>query len=233
MAKHRAKPTGSKKRKTSSRPPDAASFQRRYHEARDLAVAGQIASARVILDEIAAHAPDLQWQALILNDRGVLATADGDLQAAGQWFDNAVALDTNCQVARQNLAALSATNDEGRATTRTSNPDTTLQEPSIADVRKARIAILSFLFNWPSTGGGIVHTYELIEFLRRVGFHLHHIFARLRPGESAGSLAIYRIRMRFWSFPTMIGARTKFCVDFRRQWQGSNRITSSSRIPGA
>jgi glycosyltransferase involved in cell wall biosynthesis len=37
---------------------------------------------------------------------------------------------------------------------------------------------LSFLFNWPSTGGGIVHTVELVDFLGRAGFETRHLFAR-------------------------------------------------------
>jgi glycosyltransferase involved in cell wall biosynthesis len=41
-----------------------------------------------------------------------------------------------------------------------------------------RIAILSFLFNWPSTGGGNMHTAGLVEFLRRAGYEVRHFFAR-------------------------------------------------------
>jgi hypothetical protein len=45
-------------------------------------------------------------------------------------------------------------------------------EPSI------RVAILSFLFNWPSTGGGNMHTAGLAEFLGRAGYEVRHYFAR-------------------------------------------------------
>jgi glycosyltransferase involved in cell wall biosynthesis/2-polyprenyl-3-methyl-5-hydroxy-6-metoxy-1,4-benzoquinol methylase len=44
-----------------------------------------------------------------------------------------------------------------------------------------RVAILSFLFNWPSTGGGIVHTVELADFLGRAGYQVRHIYARRVP----------------------------------------------------
>ena len=44
--------------------------------------------------------------------------------------------------------------------------------------RPRRIAILSLLFNWPSTGGGTVHTAELGKFLSRAGFDVRHIYAR-------------------------------------------------------
>jgi glycosyltransferase involved in cell wall biosynthesis len=41
-----------------------------------------------------------------------------------------------------------------------------------------RIAVLSFLFNWPSTGGGNMHTAGLVEFLGRAGYEVRHFYAR-------------------------------------------------------
>ena len=41
-----------------------------------------------------------------------------------------------------------------------------------------RIALLSFLFNWPSTGGGNIHTVELATFLGRAGYEVRHFYAR-------------------------------------------------------
>ncbi len=43
---------------------------------------------------------------------------------------------------------------------------------SQTQLASARIALLSFLFNWPSTGGGIVHTVELANFLTQAGFEV-------------------------------------------------------------
>ena len=40
------------------------------------------------------------------------------------------------------------------------------------------MAILSFLFNWPSTGGGNHHTAELAAFLARAGYEVKHFFAQ-------------------------------------------------------
>lgn len=40
-----------------------------------------------------------------------------------------------------------------------------------------KIAIVSLLFNWPSTGGGIVHTAELCRFLQEHGFEICHFYA--------------------------------------------------------
>jgi hypothetical protein len=41
-----------------------------------------------------------------------------------------------------------------------------------------RVAIVSFLFNWPSTGGGNHHTAELAAFLARAGYEVRHFFAQ-------------------------------------------------------
>jgi glycosyltransferase involved in cell wall biosynthesis len=43
--------------------------------------------------------------------------------------------------------------------------------------------VLSFLFNWPSTGGGIVHTVELAQFLAKAGYEVRHFYARYDPWE--------------------------------------------------
>ena len=37
------------------------------------------------------------------------------------------------------------------------------------------------LFNWPTTGGGNVHTYELAMFLSQAGYEVKHIFLRYEP----------------------------------------------------
>jgi hypothetical protein len=43
---------------------------------------------------------------------------------------------------------------------------------------RVRVAVLSFLFNWPSTGGGNMHTAGLVEFLGRAGYGVRHFYAR-------------------------------------------------------
>lgn len=49
-----------------------------------------------------------------------------------------------------------------------------------------RIAIVSLLFNWPSTGGGIVHTAELAQFLSVDGYDVCHFFAVYEPWSVGG-----------------------------------------------
>ncbi|WP_437187873.1 glycosyltransferase family 4 protein [Planctomicrobium sp. SH668] len=44
-----------------------------------------------------------------------------------------------------------------------------------------KIAILSLLFNWPSTGGGTVHTKDLAYFLTNAGYQVRHLYAAYEP----------------------------------------------------
>ena len=63
-----------------------------------------------------------------------------------------------------------------------------------------RIAILSFLFNWPSTGGGIVHTVELAKFLKEAGYdvkHFHPEFSSWGIGVVTASTPFAREAMHF------------------------------------
>ncbi len=76
--------------------------------------------------------------------------------------------------------------------------------------RPLRIAIVSLLFNWPSTGGGTVHTYELAQFLERAGFPICHLFAQYadwQVGNVAGDYDIPHIAVSFteseWNAPTI------------------------------
>ncbi|MBW3540734.1 MAG: glycosyltransferase [Planctomycetes bacterium] len=52
---------------------------------------------------------------------------------------------------------------------------------SLSARTRRRIAILSLLFNWPSTGGGIVHTTEAAAFLERAGYCVRHFYAVFGP----------------------------------------------------
>lgn len=95
------------------------------------------------------------------------AAASGNEQAAISGFLHSLSIDPACKAAIDNLQALN---------------------PLIESRRKRRIAILSLLFNWPSTGGGIVHTKELAEVLQIVGYEVRHIYAEF-PDWGIGNVA--------------------------------------------
>lgn len=45
----------------------------------------------------------------------------------------------------------------------------------------SRVAVVSFLFNWPSTGGGNIHTVELCHFLNLAGHRVKHFWIKFDP----------------------------------------------------
>lgn len=75
-----------------------------------------------------------------------------------------------CRAAKANLAYLR----KNTASQRSSSPERDHRE-------SPRIAIVSLLFNWPSTGGGAVHTKELAEHLARSGDAVRHFYAIYAP----------------------------------------------------
>jgi glycosyltransferase involved in cell wall biosynthesis/predicted O-methyltransferase YrrM len=132
------------------------------------------------LEQKAVAAGEVSLIARIANDRAVLAILDGRCNEAERRWADALAIDPTCLPARLNRDFLRAT-CEVKAT------------PPRAGVEPApiRVAILSFLFNWPSTGGGTVHTYELSKFLARAGYEVLHVYARFEPwgvGRVVGDL---------------------------------------------
>jgi glycosyltransferase involved in cell wall biosynthesis len=144
-----------------------------YLRARRTAVQGRIEEAVRLYEQLAHSVTEPRWKAILLNDRAVLTAQIGDAAAARQGFQEAVAMDPRCDPARANLSTLLDDRPESRVEA--------YPPPSGGEARAVRVAILSFLFNWPSTGGGITHTVELAQFLGRAGFRVQHFYARYEP----------------------------------------------------
>src|ERR1017187_4420703 len=136
---------------------------------------------------------------LIQNDLAVLAAMEGKFDEACQGWRGAIESNGECLPARLNLGLVEAELSLSRATVSPSElktvPAPEADEPvalhaarlvcppsSVASpqspFRPVRIALLSFLFNWPSTGGGNMHTAGLVEFLSRAGYDVRHFYAR-------------------------------------------------------
>jgi glycosyltransferase involved in cell wall biosynthesis len=118
-------------------------------------------------------------KALVRNDLAVLAAVGGDLGGARAQLREALAFDDSCEPARANLAVLEA---EFRSLPTPEPPARPAAAPPAAKV-SIKVAVVSFLFNWPSTGGGIVHTVELCQFLVRAGYEVRHFYARCAAWE--------------------------------------------------
>jgi glycosyltransferase involved in cell wall biosynthesis len=106
-----------------------------------------------------------------LNDLGTLAALDGERAAAGEYFEQALAADPQCLAAERNLALLA------QVAPAAADDDDAGGEPPI------KVALVSFLFNWPSTGGGIMHTLELARFLGRAGYDVRLFCPRFAPWQ--------------------------------------------------
>jgi glycosyltransferase involved in cell wall biosynthesis len=198
-----------------------------YWQACRLAEEGRYDEARRLYAELdaATAEDDPRLRALLRNDLAVLAALEGRLDDARRGWIAALEADAACLQARLNDALVGAELDYANA--RPDDFPTDLQylpapEPpwaSQANDGPIRVAILSFLFNWPSTGGGNVHTVELAKFLGRAGYDVRHIYARFpdwRIGEVTGHLPYASHALEFgpaeWRLDEIL-ARYRSAVD--------------------
>jgi hypothetical protein len=160
-----------------------------YAAAAALAEAGDQTAARQAYEALERVAAGASYQAILCNDRAVLAVLAGNRQAALDQFREALAVDASCEPARLNLALLESEPADAQSFTQANHGRDAMHEsasadaPPIATEAPIRVAVLSFLFNWPSTGGGIVHTVELVQFLAKAGYEVRHFYARYDPWE--------------------------------------------------
>lgn len=76
------------------------------------------------------------------------------------------------EVLRQRRVALPA------PTSKKPRPSQPTCEISRHTPNRTRVAIVSLLFNWPSTGGGTVHTFETARFLAQAGYDVRHFYVQ-------------------------------------------------------
>ncbi|MFO0824981.1 MAG: glycosyltransferase [Gemmataceae bacterium] len=146
--------------------------ERRYEQARELALAGEHVQAESILLTLIDEETPPQLRALLQNDLATLAVLAGDQAQARERLQQALKLNPECEPARVNLALL----------TETPEPTSPRPTPSLpASSHSVRVAVVSLLFNWPSTGGGNVHSAELTLFLSQAGYEVRHFYAKYEP----------------------------------------------------
>lgn len=142
-------------------------YQGLYQQAQQCAEQGEVQAAINLYQEVKECASEDILKALASNDLGCLARLNGDDALAQSHFRQALEWNGECESARQNLGSLLPGDVPNLA-----NP---------AKERGIRVTILSFLFNWPSTGGGIIHTVELAIFLQRAGYEVDLIYPQFTP----------------------------------------------------
>lgn len=145
---------------------DDALFLERYQAARQAALDGDTSTAEDAFQALLRSPPDAFWQAVLSNDLACLAAIRGDMPRSLAALETTVSLDPGFALAHQNLTTVR---------------DLSLAADSFRTGKRARIAVLSLLFNWPSHGGGTVHTAEAGRFLTAAGHTVRHFFARYEP----------------------------------------------------
>ncbi len=168
-----------------------------YWKACELIRDGQYEKARTLyaqLEQSAAYASP-QVRALIQNDLAVFAALDEKFDEPCEGWRAALKSDPECMSARLNLDMVQADLSllaptlnvpplhaspapESDGPLATENPDSDVRDPNPSPRGPTRIAVLSLLFNWPSTGGGNMHTAGLVEFLSRAGYDVRHFYAQ-------------------------------------------------------
>lgn len=174
---------------------EAPSWKDEVRRAHRLALSGAVLEALAVLDDLAERDAEISDRALLANDIGVLHASHGDVAAALDALNRALELDPHCDQAVRNKRVLL---DETDCRSRKSDDRTTRLPRSNSTA--TRVAFVSLLFNWPSTGGGTVHTYEAAKFLQQAGFEVRHFYAvqeDWRVGLVTEPLAVESVPLKF------------------------------------
>jgi len=188
-----------------------------------LAEQGRYDEARQFYGGLTDGATEPRLKALVANDLAVLAAIEGRLGEAIQGWEGAIDADETLLPARLNRDLINAELALGSTGGPAGEPvlapkQTPVSEPADPE-GPVRVAILSFLFNWPSTGGGNIHTVELARFLACAGYevrHIHATYADWQIGQVDDDLPVDSEGLEFdqarWNVPE-IQARYRRAVD--------------------
>ncbi|MBY0585797.1 glycosyltransferase [bacterium] len=156
--------------------------RRRYEEAVSLALQANYRGASSIYEQLRDEDLPSSLRSLVLNDLASLAALEGRWEEATSILQESLAINPDSAVMQENIALLRSVFPK--------TDSSLVPSDSVAHARQVdrplRIAIVSFLFVWPSRGGGIMHTVELASALLRRGFDVQHVFARYSPWGIGG-----------------------------------------------
>lgn len=148
-------------------------FDEFYEQACQFAERNDFSAARHGFEALLTRSIANELRALTENNLATLDALEGKESDGLIRLARALELDATCIAAQQNLAVLNS-----KLPCRSSK-STNLVAPEKNDSPASiRVAIVSLLFNWPSTGGGTVHTLETGKFLSRAGYDVKHFYAR-------------------------------------------------------
>ena len=206
------------------------------------------------------RSPGSRLRTLIQNDLAVIDAMEGKLEEASKVWQAILTGDRSCLPARLNFrlveaelawtrAAMTPVTTEGGFVPAESEvtglpivqgtPDARAEDPALNNGESLRVfsgarrvAVISLLFNWPSTGGGNMHTAGLVEFLGRDGYDVRHFYGGIRAGGSGGSQTTGWSRATALSLRTASGMCQRSASAFALRSTRFGRITWLSPIPG-
>ena len=167
-----------------------------YWKACELARDGRYEDARAAYLRLARALREAQTPAFGRSFRMIsrfLTRCQGKFDDACDQWRGVIEADKACLPARLNFGLVRAEMSFGRAGIQCRKPKRKFEARNSKsewggaggaarrEPRPVRIAVLSLLFNWPSTGGGNMHSAGLVEFLGRDGFEVRHFYARYEP----------------------------------------------------
>jgi glycosyltransferase involved in cell wall biosynthesis len=123
-----------------------------YEAACRAACAADTETARRLFSSLSSSALELTRSQSMIG-LGVSHAIEGDGRIAAQLLNESIEPSTSA-IARHNLRVLDSCK------------------------RPIRVAVVSLLFNWPSTGGGTVHSAETVRFLQCAGFETRHFYVQ-------------------------------------------------------
>lgn len=132
-------------------------LSRQLEDAAELATEGRYGESRKQYQEILQSGPPSDVRSRIENDLAAIAAVEGHDWSSRLHLSRVGEPSLSEELCQYNRNMLDAT--------------------CPARDLPVKVAILSLLFNWPSTGGGTVHTKELADFLVRDGYDVEHIYA--------------------------------------------------------
>ena len=156
---------------------------RLYRRASTHALDGEHDEALKMLEKlIRENYPD-HMKALAHNAIGAIRGLREEYPEAIESFRTALRLNEHCLDARLNLDLIASFFPDFRQDPAAAHGVQANGVPAVAprqdeEAARVRVAVLSFLFNWPTSGGGNIHTVELVDFLGRSGNEVRHFHAR-------------------------------------------------------
>ncbi len=148
---------------------------RRIRGFQELVLKGAYGEAATSYRQLLTESLQPDMTAVVYNDLAVISAIRGEFGEAEQFLADATSTGNQLESTAENYRILEEL---------TLNQTISIaSEYATGGSRPVKVAVLSFLFNWPSTGGGIIHTVELVRFLRLAGYEVELFYTEFEQWQ--------------------------------------------------